>query len=89
MKRKTATIERYRCRGTPRYHLRLTYRGLTLNYWQSGYSLWHDCVHYGDDSIEALKDAARKRGFTHVRFTGDWTCARKPKGGALGGAPIA
>lgn len=90
--RKTATIERYHVYGTPRHHVRATYRGHTVNYWQQGdcrpEHVYLDAVHcFGIDEIELLHEW-RKRlkglGFTHVRFDGAWGKHNtKPKGGKL------
>jgi hypothetical protein len=38
-------------------------------------------VDYGQESIEAAKSHARKQGFTHIRFAGEWR--NKPRGGKL------
>ena len=89
MKRKTATIERYHCYGTVNHHLRVYYRGKTLK-WANrdpeGYYLgesWADMVDYGQESIDAARQHAKRQGFSHVKFTGEWSHARKPKGGKL------
>lgn len=83
--RKTATIDRYHCWGTPRHHLRVAYMGRTLQ-WRDTSSpglsfAYADMVDYGAESIEAAKAHAKRQGFTHVRFTGDWSV--KPRGGKL------
>lgn len=84
---KTATIERYHCFGTPNHHLKVTYKGHTLrwsNHDAKGYYLgetWADMVDYGAESIVAARGHAKKHGFTHVKFTGDWK--NKPRGGKV------
>lgn len=84
MKRHTATIERYHCYGTRHHHLRVTYRGKTLQWSEGLTSAWADMVDYGQESIDAAKGHARKQGFTHCRFVGDWTNYRSPqRGGKL------
>ena len=90
--RRTATIVRYHCYGTPRHHLSVCYLGEVLR-WAvrdaDGYHQGHataDMVHNGEQSIEAAKDIARKQGFTHVKFDGDWSdfAARNiPRNGKL------
>lgn len=81
--RKTATIERCHCYGTPRFYFCLTYRGRVCSYWQTGHIVY--CQTMADDleSLQAMKDHARKQGFTHVKFSGDWDKRTKPQGGKL------
>jgi len=85
MAKRTATIERYHCYGTPRHHLCVRYRGKTLS-WSAGPS-WHivyaDAWHYGADTFRAMVQHAENRGFTHVRIVGDWTHSTKPAGGSI------
>ena len=87
--RRTATITRYHCYGTPRHHLSVSYLGQRLRWTvrdADGYYKGNaiaDMVHNGDESIEAAKNIARKQGFTHVKFDGDWPNARKPRNGKL------
>jgi beta-mannanase len=87
MTTRTATVTRYHCYGTPQHHLSVSYRGETLR-WAThdpqGYytgNAYADMVDYGQESIEAAKDHARKQGFTHIRFAGEWRT--KPRGGKL------
>lgn len=73
---KTATIERYHCYGTPNHHIRVTYRGNVLRWRDSaspGLSFaMADTVDRGSETIGAMIEHARRHGFTHARFTGDW-----------------
>ena len=90
MKRRTATIERYHCYGTPRHHLRVTYRGRVLR-WRDASSpglcfAMADAPDWGAESLQAMKAHARRHGFTHVRIVGDWSGRTKPRGGSLKGA---
>ena len=83
---KTATIERYHVYGTNRYDLCVRYNGKTLS-WVSTEPSWH-VVHavaldHGADSLRAMVDHARRHGFTHVRYTGDWDKRTKPHGGLI------
>ncbi len=71
--RKTATIERYHMYGTRHYSLKMTYKGYT----------WHEVTDHGNDSTEKLLTLARNRGFTHVKFVGNWDRRTKPKNGSL------
>lgn len=80
---RTATIERYHRFGTPRHHLRVIYRGRVL-WWRDGAgSAIADAPDYGAESLAAMREHARKHGFTHVRIAGDWQGRTKPKGGKL------
>ena len=81
MTRKTATIERYRAFGTPYENICVTYRGYTLNWWKDRCHVFAHTKYYGQESIDAMKEHAKRHGFTHVRFVG-WT-SNKPKGGKL------
>ena len=81
MKRRTATIERYHLFGTPYDNIRVTYRGYTLCWRKDIYHVFAHARYYGHESIDAMKQHARRQGFTHVRFVG-WT-TDKPKDGKL------
>lgn len=86
--KRTVTLERYPCYGTPRHHLRLTYRGLTLHWWEQTEtgpaSVYADaCDLHAQDQIDAMRLTAKKQGFTHLRVVGDWSRSTKPKGGKL------
>ena len=83
MKRKTATIERYHIFGTMRHGIRALYRGVTLRWHEKGYSVRADAPYYGTESSDAMRQHAKRLGFTHCRFIGDWSKAAKPRGGAL------
>jgi len=88
-KRKTATIDRYHCYGTPNHHLSVSYRSKVLRwsthdkdgYWTG--NAYADMVDYGKESIDAAKRHAINHGFTHVKFTGEWPKGGKPKGGKI------
>jgi len=80
---KTATIERYHVFGTMRHNIRVTYRGNVLTWvtsdpWTRHYA---DASFYGQESIDAMRQHAKRAGFSHVRFVGDWDKWTKPKGG--------
>lgn len=92
--RKTATIERYQVYGTPRYELRVTYRGRTLRWRGEGMSdVWaivqNDPIwthHRGQrisSDVYTCRVHAERMGFTHVRIAGDWDKRTKPAGGKL------
>lgn len=86
MKRQTATIERYHCFGTPRYHLRATSRGRVLT-WRDAdspglsfaYAIAED---RGAETLAAMKARAKRHGFTHCRIVGEWV-GERPRGGKL------
>lgn len=87
MKRRTATIERYHCYGTPRLHLRVTYQGRVLR-WRDASSpglsfAMADAEDRGAETLDAMRAHARRHGFTHVRIVGDWFGRTKPRGGSL------
>lgn len=83
-KTKTATIERYHCYGTPRYHIRVTYCGRTINWAEGNSTVYADWVDGSQDADIANARAVAKRfGFTHVRFVGDWERRTKPQGGKV------
>lgn len=86
-KTRTATIERYHCFGTPRYHLRVTYKGELLRWRSGGMSVVADAVDYGNETFMAMWAHARNHGFTHVRVAGDWTGRTKPRGGKIQPCP--
>lgn len=84
---KTATIERSHCYGTPRYQLSVRYLGKVLQ-WRDETYLGYITAHAyilddGADAIERARTVARRYGFTHCRFTGDWSGRTKPSGGKL------
>ena len=86
--RRTVTLERYHCYGTPRHHLRLTYRGRTLHWWDQTdtgpASVYADaCDFHQQDQIDAMRATAKRQGFTHLRVVGDWSRRNKPRGGIL------
>lgn len=81
MKIKTATIERYHVWGTSHHHLRVTYKGKTLNWWKDGAHVYADMLDYGNESIDACMEHAKRQGFNRVRFVGDWR--NPPNGGML------
>jgi hypothetical protein len=88
MTRKTVTLERYHCYGTPRHHIRLTYRGVTLHWWEQTdtgpASVYADAADHHDSwQIAAMRATAKKQGFTHLRIAGDWSQRAKVSGGAL------
>ena len=81
---KTATIERYHIYGTMNHGLCVTYRGRVLHWTENGgYSVYADAPDWGQESIDAMRKHALNHGFTHCRFVGDWSKARKPVGGKL------
>ena len=80
---KTATIERYLAGGTNTYWLSTYYRGRILNWVADRVSCYATAPDYGQESIEESKARAKRFGFTHVRFVGDWSKRTKPKGGKL------
>lgn len=87
--KRTATIERYHCYGTPHHWLNVHYRGKVLN-WAThredgSYEgqAYADARHDGPDVMEAMRQHAKRKGFTHVRIVGDWAGFTKPKGGKL------
>jgi hypothetical protein len=81
--RRTATIERYHLYGTSRMVVRLMYRGSTVN-WHEGLNHVFAQAAFDDaEAIEQMKTYARKQGFTHVKYEGDWTNRTKPAGGKL------
>lgn len=97
--RKTATIVRSHVYGTPRYELSVTYRGETLAWVDSAkysfaitlYATIQEDRTASDvhrqrtcRDIQWCEGIARKWGFTHIRFAGEWSPNRlKPNGGAL------
>lgn len=83
MKRRTATIERYHVWGTPHYCLGLFYRGEELTPKVSPGSLLAEWIPADDAGRERLRTLAKAQGFTHVRFTGDWSWPFPPRGGKL------
>jgi hypothetical protein len=88
MKRQTITLERYHCYGTPRHHLRLTYRGRTLHWWEQTdtgpASVYADAADlHAPDQIDAMRAMAKRHGFSHLRITGDWSRRDKPRGGLI------
>ena len=84
---KTATIERWHCYGTPNHHLYVTYKGRPLQWRDPNFPglsfAFAVMVDYGAESIEACKAHARRMGFTHVRFAGEWNLNNMPRGGKL------
>lgn len=76
---KTATIERYHVFGTSRHNQSLTYNGSTLHYWSDGQSVYVQAPCYGIETIKELSKRAYQRGFTHIRFCGDWSGYNVPK----------
>lgn len=85
MTTKTAVAERTAVFGTHNYMLGVHYRGRLLR-WSVGsppITAYANFLYLGVESEEHARNIARKRGFTHIRFTGDWTKRTKPKGGKL------
>jgi hypothetical protein len=89
----TATIERYHVWGTHRHELRVMHRGRVVS-WYEG--LTHVLAIVQDDptqardvgwlvstDVHACRLHAKRQGFTHVRFAGDWSKRTKPKDGKL------
>ena len=71
---KTATIERHAYYGTPRHYQCVTYRGHVLRWAEPGnVSAMAHAPCNGHETIGAMIEHARRFGFTHVRFAGDWT----------------
>lgn len=84
MPRKTATIERFHMYGTPRYCLHLLYRGSVVQWSEGNGVTGYAQTAYDDaEALQAMRDTARRFGFTHVRIAGDWQGRTKPKGGKL------
>lgn len=87
MERKTATIRREPVYGTMGYVVRLCVRGKTLHYWENGQTVYLSTVDRGQqDVLDRLKSSAKARGFTHVKYEGDWGKEHKrtkPQGGKL------
>ena len=81
MMKKTITIFRYPVSGANCDMIEARYRGVTLNWYGDGHQESAQEKYVGDESIDAMKQHARRQGFTHVRFVG-WT-TDKPKGGKL------
>lgn len=85
MTRKTAIAERWPVHGTHNYTLGVRYRGRLLC-WVNGSpptKVYASFLYCGAESEEWARKIAREHGFTHIRFTGDWTKRTKPKGGKL------
>lgn len=75
MKTKTCTVQRYHVFGTHHHHVQVSYRGHVLQ-WRDQSSpglsfCYADVPEYGD-AVQRMLDLARRWGFTHARFTGDW-----------------
>lgn len=68
---KTATIERYAVFGTSRHMQRIIYRGREI--------LQSETPCEKADTVAYLRTVAARRGFTHVRFAGDWEGVTVPK----------
>lgn len=83
MKRETATIERYHVRGTPHYCLAVSYRGKDFTPAVSSGSVLQEWIPGDADGVARCREAAKRCGFTHVKFTGDWDRMTKPRGGKL------
>jgi hypothetical protein len=92
--RKTATIERYHCYGTPNHHVAAYYRGKRVSYSDYSGGYWNgvvvlDAVHTFGVAQQSLLHNWRQRlkglGFTHWRFVGDWgpSGLNKPQDGKL------
>lgn len=90
-KQRTATIERYPVHGTWRFELAVRYRGETLRWWADGahvFALIVDDPTRDDTTglpvaVQAARQHAKAQGFTHVRFTGDWSKRTMPKNGRV------
>lgn len=81
---KTVTIERYHCFGTGRYELRAMYCGATLRWSEgNGVTAFAQCIDGGDVSLRNMVETAKRFGFTHARYVGDWGRRTKPKNGKL------
>jgi hypothetical protein len=92
--RRTATVERYHVYGTMRYELRVMYRGRVLR-WSIGNGSTAMAIVQNDPTqqpnigwlcpvdVFACRAHAKRMGFTHVRFVGDWERRTKPVNGAL------
>jgi len=78
---KTVTIFKYPVYGADYEIIQALYRGIPLSYWADGHSTLAHAKFYGQESIDAMKQFARRLGFTHCQFIG-WT-SQKPKGGKL------
>jgi len=80
--KKTVTIFRYPLFGANCDMIEARYRGVTLNWYKDGRQKCAQEKYDGDDSIERMKQQARRLGFTHARFFG-WPGKLAPKDGKL------
>lgn len=87
MPRKTATVTRAHVYGTPRFDLRVTYRGEVIRWREGSADVWAIVQHLSPspdfDPVKLCREYAKRQGFTHIRFCGDWDRYTKPKGGKL------
>lgn len=89
----TVTLERRVVQGTGLMMIEMHYKGTLIQLDGLGYACFKarsdKLEHVLTDkisSITELRQAAREKGFTHMRISGDWTGVTKPKGGRL--APV-
>lgn len=80
--RKTVTIFRYPVPGANYDMLEARYRGVTLNWYGDGRQESAQEKYIGNESIDRIKQQAKRLGFTHAKFFG-WYGKLAPKDGAL------
>jgi hypothetical protein len=82
MMKKTVTIFRYPVSGANYDIIEARYRGVTLNWYKDGRQESAQEKYAGDESIERIKQQAKRLGFTHAKFFG-WYGKLAPKDGTL------
>ena len=82
-KQRTATIERCHMWGTPRNYFQLMYNGRCVCWWENGAQVFAQTMYDDAEALQAMRDTAKRQGFTHVRIAGEWQGRTKPKGGKV------
>ena len=80
--KKTVTISRYSLFGANCDMIEARYRGVTLNWYKNGRQESAQEKYAGDESIERMKQQAKRLGFTHAKFFG-WSGKLAPNDGKL------
>jgi len=80
---KTATIERYHVWGTPNHCFAMFYRENELTPTHSPTCPTPQWIPDDEQGRVRLLRLAHMRGFTHIRYAGDWDKRTKPHGGLI------